>query len=689
ANMAKIEFLATMSHEIRTPLNSIIPLLEILMGTKLNGEQNQLVNTALNSSLHLITIIDDILDFSKIEAGKLELESIEIRLKMLVESITMMMAKSAERRKLNLSYKIHPSVPEFIRGDPIRLRQVLTNLVSNAIKFTQKGTIVVEVTLRGSRRKEVELLFSVKDTGVGINQETQAKLFHSFTQADASTTRTHGGTGLGLAISRRLVELMGGRMGVQSEEGAGSIFYFVISMRKSLRDAPPERHSLQGIRALLVGGSREEQEKLKLLFDQWGMVLQVADSPMDAMGKLSTTANLGESWAYELMIVDAIGLGSQMRALVKDISHTSTLIDLKLVAIGEPYKGVRRDKIHGILPKPLQKPDLHHLLCRVMDVESESSEASKDTNGLGVSNRHLLADVEHGQWGSDDDFAVSELVAPQLVGRVLVVEDNPVNLRVARKLLQRLGLESEAAPDGLQALKAIEHGDYDLVLMDCQMPVMDGYEATHAIRMREEKRELTRVPIIAMTANAMAGDRQKCLDSGMDDYLSKPILSATLKSTLENWLKAGKEKHPVSPVVQLPSRKKGKPPASPSRPKSPVTVANETVINQEILGELYEVMEDDFTELLETFLITSPGLIHEIETGIQEDDLQQAMRAAHSLKSGSANLGAIALSELAKRVEYAAREGDQQAVSSSYKEIMDAFDVACRELQAVCDRGHP
>ncbi|MES9898413.1 MAG: ATP-binding protein [Sedimenticola sp.] len=702
ANMAKTEFLATMSHEIRTPLNSIVPLLEILGGTQLNGEQGQLVRTAHNSSLHLITIIDDILDFSKIEAGKLELESIEIRIKELVESVTAMMAKSAERRGLDLSYKIQPGVPDFVRGDPIRLRQVLTNLVSNAVKFTKKGSIVVEVSRRGIRRKEVELLFSVKDTGIGLDQETQSRLFHSFTQADASTTRTHGGTGLGLAISKRLVELMGGKMGVQSEEGVGSIFYFALSMRKSLRDAPPERYSLQGIRALLVGGDSEEEERCKAMLEQWNIVLQTANSPMDAMGKLSTTANLGESWAYELVIADASQLGSQMSALMRDISRISALSDLKLVAIGSPYKGVRRDKIDGLLPKPVQKNDLHHLLCRVMDVESESHEASTDTTGLGESNRHLLADVEHGQWGDDGDFAVSELVPKQLTGRVLVVEDNPVNLRVARKLLQRLGLESEAALDGLQALKAVDHGDYDLVLMDCQMPIMDGYEATHAIRMREVKRELTRLPIIAMTANAMAGDRQKCLNAGMDDYLSKPILSGTLKSTLEKWLKMGKGSTQASSVSSSPAEllsgagKAGKAivsesdttPSAFSDGKVATAAIDGAVIDREILGELYEIMEDDFLELLETFLKTSPGLIHEIETGIQEGDLQQTMRAAHSLKSGSANLGAIQLSELAKRMEYAARESDQQAVSSSYNETRDAFDIACRELKMICEQGH-
>ncbi len=220
--------------------------------------------------------------------------------------------------------------------------------------------------------------------------------------------------------------------------------------------------------------------------------------------KLTATANLGESWAYELVIIDVAHIGGQMGVLMRDISRVPALADLKLVVVGEP-DGVKRDKIHGVLPRPVQKNDLHHLLCRVMDVESERNEASAGIAGLGESNRHLLADVEHGQWGDDGDFAVSEMIPKQLVGRVLVVEDNPVNLRVARKLLQRLGLESEAVVDGLQALKAVEHGDYDLVLMDCQMPVMDGYEATNAIRMRESARGLVRLPVVAMTANAYGG----------------------------------------------------------------------------------------------------------------------------------------------------------------------------------------
>ena len=691
ANMVKTEFLATMSHEIRTPLNSIIPLLEVLGGTELTREQNQLVSTALNSSLHLITIIDDILDFTKIEAGKLELESIEIRLKELVESVTAMMAKSAERRKLELSYRIAANVPDFVRGDPIRLRQVLTNLVSNAIKFTKQGAILVEVTCEGMRRKEVKLLFSVKDSGVGLTQEAQDRLFHSFTQADASTTRTHGGTGLGLAISKKLVQLMGGRMGVESEEGRGSTFYFAISMRKSLRDVPPDRYSLKGIRVLLVGNDKEEVVRCTRYLDQWSMMVQSTGGVMDALSKLTTTATLGESWAYELAIVDAASMGSGLKSLIRDISRVPALAELKLVIIGEPHRSISRERIHGVLSKPVQKNDLYRILCRVLDVERQEGEVLLNPVGLGESNRHLLADVEHGQWEDEDQFAVSTSTLHQLTGRVLVVEDNPVNLRVARKLLQRLGLESEAATDGQEALKALDGGGYDLVLMDCQMPVMDGYQATRSVRQSEAQRGLARLPIIAMTANAMAGDRQKCLDAGMDDYLSKPILTDILKKTLKKWLPEGERAGSVQ-AVEADDSLQGRnwhATAEDNAVYRVPSVGPSVSIDAEIIAELYDVMGSDFIELLETFLATSPALMEELGTGQRNGNLQMVLAAAHSLKSSSANLGAMHFSNLAKTLEFAAREGDLQLISDNYPATLAAYQAASRELRAICDRGVP
>ncbi len=691
ANMVKGEFLATMSHEIRTPLNGIVPLLEILRESRLDREQRQFVNTALNSSYHLLSIINDILDFSKIEAGKLDLESIELNLRDLVESVVTLMSKSAERRGLDLDYQIAADLPAVVRGDPIRLRQVLTNLVSNAIKFTSKGGVMVEVACRGRSRKSVEVLFAIKDSGDGISQEIQARLFRSFNQADASTTRKHGGTGLGLVISRRLVELMDGKIGVRSEVGKGSVFWFVVPMRKSLRDMPAERRSLQGVRILLVDDKDHHAEKLGQYLDEWGVLHQHADSAMDALSKLISTANLGESWGYELVVIDGKALGGRLPGFLQDISSEPVLGSLKLLMIGETPRTVTRLGVDATLPRPVKKRDLQRVLCRLMDVQSESAQSPPP--GENLANPFLSADIQEQSWEEMVSLETPAGEVPEaaplgpLMGHILLVEDNLVNLNVAKKMLQRLGLECDVAQDGLAALTAINHRQYDLVLMDCQMPRMDGYEATRAIRLREATKGLARLPVIAMTANAMEGDRQKCLDAGMDDYLSKPVMPSTLRLMLGQWLpqgeteivSAGNEKSPSE--VNADTGRTAAVAVSAGQDKPPADV------DRGILEELFEIMEDDFSALLLSFLDAAPGLIREIEAGILDEDARQVILPAHSLKSSSANVGALKLSGLARQVEMEAKKGDLTTLSGLFEPLNQAFDDASRILRKACEQG--
>lgn len=691
ANMVKGEFLATMSHEIRTPLNGIVPLLEILRESELDREQRQFVTTALNSSYHLLSIINDILDFSKIEAGKLDLESIEMNLQELVESVVTMMAKSAERRGLDLNYRIDPDLPSTVRGDPIRLRQVLTNLVSNAIKFTSKGGVMVDVACRGRSKKNVEVVFAVKDTGDGISEETQARLFRAFNQADASTTRKHGGTGLGLVISRRLVELMDGKIGVRSEVGKGSVFWFLVPMRKSLRDIPADRRSLQGVRVLVLDDDDRHAESLEQFLDDWGVLHQRTSSTMDALSNLISTANLGESWAYELLILDSKTLSGRLSGFLRQINDEPTLGGLKLLVIGDVARSADKLGVDATLSRPAKKSELYRTLCRLMDVQDEQSSGARSSTEQ-LTNQFLYADSQDSSWAETvllDNFGRVEADSAsdvQLMGHVLLVEDNLVNLNVAKKILLRLGLECDVAQDGLAALTAIDHHQYDLVLMDCQMPRMDGYEATRAIRLREATKGLARLPVIAMTANAMEGDRQKCLDAGMDDYLSKPVMPATLRLMLCQWLPRNEFDAPeatadnIKPMgdttrYAVPDEELE---GSPGQPRD---------IDRSVLDELHEIMEDDLVTLLLSFLDTAPGLIREIEAGILDRDLEQVILPAHSLKSSSANVGALKLSDIARQIEQAARQDDLTRVSSAYKGLNQSFDAADRILRKVCEQG--
>lgn len=692
ANMAKGEFLATMSHEIRTPLNGIVPLLEILRESQLDREQRQFVNTALSSSYHLMSIINDILDFSKIEAGKLDLESIEVNLRDLVESVVAMMAKSSERRGLDLDYRIAADVPAVVQADPIRLRQVLTNLVSNAIKFTHQGGVMVEVTCRGNSRKTIEVVFAVKDTGDGISEEIQARLFRSFNQADASTTRKHGGTGLGLVISQRLVALMNGKIGVRSEPGKGSVFWFVVPLRKSVSDIPPDRTSLEGLRVMLVADYDRQIEKIEHYLTTWKILHQREEYPAQALSNLLSGATLGESWAYELIILDSKSLGGRLKAFLQEIKSTPALGRLKLLLVGESAHAISKLGVDAILPRNVKQGELQRVLERMMDVQTPRH--GRLTNAAGeISNQFPISNDQADLW--EETLPLSSLSlsseAPdsqiQLMGHVLIVEDNQVNLNVAKKMLLRLGLECDVAQDGLAALRAIDHQHYDLVLMDCQMPRMDGYEATRAIRLREATKGFSRLPVIAMTANAMDGDREKCLDSGMDDYLAKPIMPATLRLMLCQWLPINEqEKSTLKDDVTTFERPLVADQLTAKQARSHGQQVD-SAIDHAVIEELYEIMEEDFVGLILSFLQVAPDLIREIEAGILDGDTQQMILPSHSLKSSSANVGAMLLAETAMQIELSARQQDLAHIPELFEVLNERFNVADKALSKLCEQG--
>ncbi len=657
AMMAKSEFLATMSHEIRTPLNGIIPLLDILLSTKLAPDQLDYLQTAYKSAHELLRIVDDILDYSKIEANKLELESVGVNLRDALDSVRRLMEKSAEAKGLKFSVTIEPSVRLAVRGDPVRLRQVLTNLVSNAIKFTERGSVAIHVSKRGETRTHYELLFAVKDTGVGVAPEAAAKLFQPFSQADASTTRIHGGTGLGLVICKRIVDLMGGKIGVRSELGKGSMFWFSVPLLKALGDVASGRSDLNGARALLLSSDPVATRRVGGYFNSWGMPFLQTSAANDALGKLRSSSSMGESWAYDLLVIDTGTLpASSALGLVRNVSRDPNLDRVNfLLLLGDepaPVELATETRAAG-LPRQYSEGELRGTLLRLLGVVEHAA------SGVNL----LAPRAEEAPLVQIDEPAAAAL---PLTGHVLLVEDNPVNRQVAQRLLSLIGLSFVIAENGKEALDQLDHHAFDAVLMDCQMPVMDGYSATRIRRQKEVGGK--HVPIIAMTANAMAGDREKCLKAGMDDYMSKPLNRSLLEQTLRKWLPSGAKSLVAAPLPK-PSAKTPAAPAPadpvpaapaaaplPSRPPAAATV-NASVLDVEVVRDLLDVMGEEFTDLVRVYLEDTPKALAALELAAARGNAEGLIAPSHSLKSTSANLGAMSLSELAKRLEHGARSG--------------------------------
>ncbi|MDX1980450.1 MAG: response regulator [Bryobacteraceae bacterium] len=540
ATLIKSRFLANMSHAIRTPMNGILGMVEFLMATRLTEDQREYAKSMQNSAGSLLTLINDMLDVSKIEAGRMKLERIPFDLTLTVEEVTAASAARARAKGLEFVCSMSPDVPNDLMGDPGRLRQVLNNLIDNAIKFTPRGRVSIRTEKVGETDERITVGFLVQDSGMGISEERQSRLFDGGAEAETSATRKYTGAGLGLVISKQLVEMMGGEIGVRSVEGRGTTFYFTAVFAKAPAIVPVaetqvavrlEDRNLEGVGVVLVAPKAAVTEPVCRMLQAWNCPFVHAASIEELTALLGSTIIPKAVLRIGLIDIDIPGM--DVTEISGALKYDLGLKDLQMIAVTSvPLRGdgdrLRQVGYVGYLNKPLASNVLHGVMLEVLQL--------KDRAGLAVGptplvTRHSINQT--GQWGSSNGQP-----------RILLVEDNAINQRVALKLLQKLGLKADVASSGRQALDALDRGPYDLILMDCQMPEMDGYAATAEIRKREGDARHT--PICAITANALAGDRDKCLAAGMDDYVSKPISLPDLQSALERLLKEQKQPELVS-----------------------------------------------------------------------------------------------------------------------------------------------